>query len=242
MKFNGNSQIFIFYMDMSDQKIIFDLKKYLNVTEKYFIDYISTQLGLPGIKRKFGCGYNGCAYLLEDNLTVMKITSDRNEAEASNKIKIGGELSHISGFHIVQKLPLNKGIFNLEKLQSDRVDNLYVTTRDRIIPLTKAKQKYYSRFAAHFLNSRMSDDQFKNIIQSKREIFGERAHLRFWEILLSQRQSVLNEFDREQIFRGEATGKNVGFKPDGDFVYFDIQGQGIEIEPEVDMNLSDYFK
>lgn len=154
------------------------------------------------IDKYLGGGANGYAFKLKSG-KVLKITKDRKEAKAINKIGLNKDFKHIAKYYDLK-------IFN----------DIFVTLLDYINPLDEELKPFYNKITHDLLEGILSNeemvDKYKDLLESNSK------YSNFFDILLKQRKSILKEFADNNLEIYEAEGDNVGFDDKGNFKFFDI--------------------
>lgn len=186
---------------------------------------IAAKLG-EQIDKKLGGGMNGVAFLLKSG-KVLKITGDKQEVAAASRYRTKLNVPHLVSVYDVRKLegdivdPTSPDYATF-KTSWDRSRQFYVIIMDYVTPFDNHEQQVWREISDDYLSPRFSDEITREELES---FIDEHQNLtlpeRWIDTMITQRQSVLAAFRRNQVFTQEAHGENMGWSRHGKLVHFD---------------------
>ena len=186
---------------------------------------IAIKLG-EQIDKELGGGANGVAFLLKSG-KVLKITGDDQEVAAASRYRTKQNVPHIVSVYDVRKLEgdiVNPEDPNYEKFKTswDRGRQFYVIIMDAVTPFSKNEQRMWQLIGQDYLNSSFNDENTEDKLL---HTIDENQHLTLPECwvntMITQRQSVLAAFRRNNVYAREAHSENMGWNRQGQLVHFD---------------------
>ena len=165
------------------------------------VDRIASHFG-EEIEDYLGGRANGYAFKLKSD-KVLKITKDKKEAKAINRLRKKRKFKHIVSYYDLRK-------FN----------DIYVTLMDYVKPLDEDLKPFYNKISHDFLEGILSK---KELIEKYGDMIkSNKKYKDLFNTLLDQRDSILKEFKINKLEIYEADADNVGFGETGNFKFFDI--------------------
>jgi len=171
------------------------------VLSNIVVDKIATHFG-EEVEDYLGGRANGYAFKLKSG-KVLKITKDKKEAKAINRLRKKRKFKHIVSYYDLRK-------FN----------DIYVTIMDYVKPLDEEMKPFYNKLSHDFLEGNLSKDELKDKYADI--VKGNSKYIELFNIMLEQRDSILKEFKMNKLEIYEADADNVGFGKSGNFKFFDI--------------------
>jgi len=205
-----------------------------------YIDRISKKFN-TSIVKKLGMGAFGIAYLTKNN-KVLKVTTDQNEAKNVLALK-NKKFKHFLNYYDVFSLTLDgKSFPNINPMDMfGSYDNssIYFILMDYVKPLTNYKKDLWRKFGAsvlvkpgEFFDDYIEDGEFLEYVGKQMDYtiknstkFSEKDKKRvlsYFENIIDQRDSFLDETEEIGTNLSEVHPGNLGEKRDGTIVYFDI--------------------
>ena len=184
-----------------------------------YIDKIAKKLNVRLIK-KLGMGSFGIAYLV-DNDKVIKVTSDKNEAENARKL-IDQDLIHFLNYHDVFEITLDGMDFSTpdDSMRDVKFSELYFILMDYVKPLSKDDKEKWSILFQDYFHYSTNDELFLDNVYFE---FGD-SGVKYFETFVKQRSEFLEEGAYYNIEFVDAHQDNLGIRKDGTLVYFDVGG------------------
>jgi hypothetical protein len=187
---------------------------------------IAVKLG-EQIDKELGGGANGVAFLLKSG-KVLKITGDDREVAAASRYRTKQNVPHIVSVYDVRKLegdivdPNDPALGPNLHNRIASANQHYVIIMDYVTPFDNHEQEVWTHISKKYLYPRFSDEITREELLS---YLDENWYLRLptnWvDKLITQRQSVLSAFRRNQVFALEAHSENMGWNRQGQLVHFD---------------------
>ena len=187
---------------------------------------IAAKLG-EQIDKELGGGANGVAFLLKSG-KVLKITGDVLEVAAASRYRTKQNVPHLVSVYDVRKLEgdiVNPQDPNYEKFKTswDRSRQFYVIVMDYVTPFNNHEQSVWQDLGLDYLNPRFDDEitreEFESFIDGN--TYGRMLPETWINTMITQRQSVLAAFRRNQVYTREAHSENMGWSRHGKLVHFD---------------------
>ena len=173
------------------------------------VDGVAKSLGVS-IEKSLGSGAQGYAFKTSAG-RVIKITQNLNEIASAFKLSkrtMGRQHLAVSG---VKAIRVN-----------GKTTNWYVLSMDFITVLTDSQKGWWSFFGGQFLNPLMTNKQFLQLINTKiQSKVLPPDSLKFWQTLVNQRKTILQDVKRMSINTAEMHSGNVGFTKYGKFITYD---------------------
>ena len=196
------------YNSPATQKLTNDIKEEV-------VTGVANSLGVS-IERSLGSGAQGYAFKTSDG-RVIKITQNTNEVESAFKLSkrtMGKQHLAVSG---VKSIRVN-----------GQTTNWYVLSMDFITVLTGPEQVWWSKAAGEFLTPSVTNKHFLQIINEKIQSKAlSPDSFKFWQNLVNQRKTILNDVKRMNIATNEMHAGNVGFTKHGKFITYDYWSRAV---------------
>ena len=197
---------------------------------------IAAQFG-EQLDRVLGGGSNGVAFLLRSG-KVMKLTNDRWEVAAASRYRTKQNIPHLVSVYDVRPVtgelvqttdPEFKSISDYHKEYflrfNSRIGDLYAIIMDYVTPFDDNEKRIWDRGGINtdYLNSRFTDEMTRDELEDAISRYGGGPMSeQFITRIISQRQSVLSAFKRNNIMPDEAHGDNMGWNKQGQLVHYDF--------------------
>lgn len=192
---------------------------------------IAAQFG-EQFDRVLGGGSNGVAFLLKSG-KVLKLTNDRWEVAAASRYRTKQNVPHLVSVYDVrpvtgdlvqatdpefQSIPEDFKSFLLDLNN----DNWYAIIMDYVTPFDDNEKGIWYKIQADYVSARFSDELTAMELEDKMEGSRFKVPEGWADRLMSQRQSVLAAFKRNNIMPSEAHGDNMGWNKQGQLVHYDF--------------------
>ncbi len=192
---------------------------------------LATQFG-DQFDRVLGGGNNGVAFLLRSG-KVMKITNDRWEVSAASRYRTKQNVPHLVSVYDVRPITGDLVQSNDPEFQSTpedfksflldlNTDNWYAIIMDYVTPFDDNEKGIWYKIRAEYLLPKYTDEQTRMELEDGMEGSRFKVPAGWADRLMSQRQSVLAAFNRNNIMPSEAHGANMGWNKQGQLVHYDF--------------------
>lgn len=195
--------------------------------------------------RVLGGGSNGVAVLLKSG-KVMKITNDKWEVAAASRYRTKQNVPHLVSVYDVR--PIDGDIVQSTDPEFQKVPDdfksfylnfntldWYAIIMDYVTPFDDNEKGVWFKIATDYLNPRFSDELTADELADGMEGSRFKVPEHWADRLISQRQSVLSAFKRNNIMSQEAHGDNIGWNKQGQLVHYDFwmldyNGMGVSMQ------------